>query len=116
VTQRMGWVTQTSRSFRATAPTVNTTGPRNHFFPHKLIIDGLGRSFLEDIRDYPESGVARRYRRLGLSVRQGQKLKRKLLDDHLIEEREERTTTGRLRLIRLTEQGQGCLEEKGKAA
>ena len=60
-------------------------------------------AFLADVREHPDSGIAARYKRLGISVRQGQKLKARLLDNHLIEDREIRTKTGRLRVIRLTE-------------
>jgi len=67
--------------------------------------------FLSDVRDYPESGVAARYRRLGLSVRQGQKLKDKLLKQGLIQEHDEHTQTGRLKVVRLTEQGCQALSE-----
>lgn len=41
-------------------------------------------AFLKDVQKYPESGIAARYRRLGLSVRQGQKLIAKLLEQDLI--------------------------------
>lgn len=62
-------------------------------------------AFLKDVQEYPDSGIAARYKRLGLSVRQGQKMKAKLLEDGLIEEHQETTKTGRLRVIRLTEKG-----------
>jgi hypothetical protein len=67
--------------------------------------------FLKDVQEYPESGIAARYKRLGLSVRQGQKLKAKLLDKKLIEERQETTKTGRLRVILLTENGNKILAQ-----
>lgn len=66
---------------------------------------GPAEAFLLDVHDYPESGVAARYKRLGLSVRQGQKLKERLVREGLLEDREEHTPTGRIRLLRLTEQG-----------
>ena len=71
--------------------------------------NGFDVRFLRDVKDYPESGVAVRYKRLGISVRQGQKLKARLAQDGKIEEHEERTPTGRIRVIRLTEQGKGLV-------
>ena len=65
--------------------------------------------FLKDVIEYPESGVAARYKRLGLSVRQGQKLIAKLLEQGLIEQYEETTKTGRLKVIHLTEKGKSLL-------
>jgi len=61
--------------------------------------------FLKDVKKYPESGIAARYKRLGLSVRQGQKLKARLLVQGLIKEYKESIKTGRLKIIRLTEKG-----------
>ena len=81
---------------------------------HRLSEPTLGPTslaFLTDVRDYPESGVAARYKRLGLSARQGQKLKNKLVQQELIDERDEHTQTGRLKVVRLTEQGRGALSE-----
>jgi DNA-binding MarR family transcriptional regulator len=59
--------------------------------------------------DHPDSGVAARYKRLGLSVRQGQKLKARLASAGLIGEQEEATKTGRIRRIRLTDKGRRLL-------
>ena len=64
----------------------------------------LEQLFLQDVREYPESGIGERYRRLGISVRQGQRLKAQLVEKGLIEEAEKKTKTGRLRVIRLTGQ------------
>ena len=69
------------------------------------LIENLKRAFLVDIRDYPESGIAERYRRLGLSVRQGQKMKDRALKDELIEEYTETMKTGRIKIIKLTKKG-----------
>jgi len=71
-------------------------------------------AFLADVRDYPESGVAARYRRLGLSVRQGQKLKDKLVQQGLIQEHDEHTPTGRIKVVRLTEKGELAMSEHDK--
>ncbi|MGD0572889.1 MAG: DUF87 domain-containing protein [Sedimentisphaerales bacterium] len=64
---------------------------------------------LRDIQDYPDSGIAARYKRLGLSVRQGQKLKAKALELSLAHERPETTRTGRQTLTQLTEKGKAVL-------
>lgn len=65
---------------------------------------------LSDIASYPESGIAERYKRLGLSVRQGQKTKESLLARGLIQEEIQTTSRGKLRVIRLTEEGRLCLD------
>jgi len=68
--------------------------------------NGLYARFLRDVKDNPDSGVAERYKRLGISVRQGQKLKARLAQDGMIEEYEKRVPTGRIRVIRLSEKGE----------
>lgn len=72
-------------------------------------VNNLEMAFMRDVADYPDSGVAARYRRLGLSGRQGQKLKTRLLDQGLIEEQLGTTSAGRLMTVRLTEQGRQLL-------
>ena len=61
--------------------------------------------FIRDIQSHPDSGIAARYKRLGLSVRQGQKIKARLLDQGLIEEYHKTTDRGRLSIVRTTEKG-----------
>ena len=68
-------------------------------------MDDLVLAFLKDVAAHPESGIAERYKRLGVSVRQGQKVKFRLLEAHMIEDHEELTRTGRIRKIRLTDKG-----------
>lgn len=68
-------------------------------------------AFLKDVQGYPQSGVSARYKRLGSSVRQGQKLKAQLLKDGLIEEQNETTKVGRLTVIRITEKGSALLSK-----
>lgn len=68
------------------------------------------RALLTDIARFPESGIAERYKRLGLSVRQGQKTKEALLARGLIQEEIQTTSRGKLRVIRLTEEGRHCLD------
>jgi hypothetical protein len=71
-------------------------------------------AFLQDVVDHPDGGVAARYKRLGLSGRQGQKLKTKLLEQGLIEEQLGTTQAGRLMTIRLSEQGRQRLSNAGE--
>jgi predicted transcriptional regulator len=68
-------------------------------------MDDLALAFLRDVEAYPECGIAERYKRLGISVRQGQKLKFRLLEADLIEDHEELTHTGRIHKMRLTTKG-----------
>lgn len=75
-------------------------------------LPGLNKSeieFLKDVEEHPDSGVAARYERLGLSVRQGQKLIERLFETSLIEQQLDTTKTGRMRVIRLTENGKNAL-------
>jgi len=74
------------------------------------------RALLLDVDAYPDSGVAARYKRLGVSVRQGQKLKLKLVADGILEEAEEHTRSGRVVVLRLTEKGRRSLESRRTAA
>jgi hypothetical protein len=69
----------------------------------------LELAFLRDVKDYSDSGIAARYKRLSLSVRQGQKLKDQALQQSLIEETIEATKTGRLKVLQLTEKGKAML-------
>ncbi len=68
-------------------------------------------AFLADVREFPESGVAERYKRMGLSVRQGQKLKEVIVEKGLVREQVQTTRSGKLRVIRLTEQGKLSLSD-----
>jgi hypothetical protein len=78
--------------------------------------DNVANAFLEDIKHDPDSGVAARYKRLGLSVRQGQNLKSRLADQGLIEEHLETTDTGRRMTVRLTAKGGRLLCQTKKDA
>jgi hypothetical protein len=68
--------------------------------------------FVADVQHHPDGGVADRYKRLRISVRQGQRLKARLASARLIEEHEEVTKTGRIRRIRLTDKGRRFLERR----
>ncbi|GAF88360.1 unnamed protein product [marine sediment metagenome] len=65
---------------------------------------------LADVAEFPESGIAERYKRLGISVRQGQKIKDKLIEKKMIQEQVQTISRGKLRVIRLTEQGRMVAE------
>ena len=90
---------------------VESDFPLEDSLPHSqlAIPNAQEVAFLSDIQRYPDSGVAARYKRLGLSVRQGQKLKAQLLKDGLIDDHTDITKTGRLTTIRLTEHGKQLL-------
>jgi len=94
-------------------PDIVSGEPRSERTVHIISRD---EAFLVDVRAYPDSGVAARYKRLGLSVRQGQKLKLKSVADGLLEEADEHTQTGRVVSLRLTEKGRHQLEKHGNAA
>jgi predicted transcriptional regulator len=77
----------------------------------ETVIPSLEARFIADVKANPESGIAERYRRLGISVRQGQKIKAELVQKGFIQEEEEHTKTGRIRKIRLTEKGKTALSK-----
>ena len=74
-------------------------------------VDDLMVALLRDVEHHPDSGVAERYKRLGISVRQGQKLKDALIGQGLVQEELQTTRTGRCRVIRLSEQGRLLLSD-----
>jgi len=74
-------------------------------------IDDSVLAFLKDIQQHPDSGIAERYKRLEISVRQGQKLKTKTLEKGLVEESTRTIKTGRLKVIQLTQKGRAALSE-----
>ena len=71
-------------------------------------------TMLRDIQRFPDSGIAERYKRMGLSVRQGQKLKLRLIDAGFIVEHMLTTHAGKLRVVQLTEQGQLVLSAQSQ--
>ncbi|MBN1804958.1 MAG: ATP-binding protein, partial [Sedimentisphaerales bacterium] len=73
------------------------------------LAENMEMSFLQDIQNFPYSGIAERYKRLDISVRQGQKLKAKALNQELIQEQIQTTKTGRMKVISLTERGENLL-------
>ncbi len=79
-------------------------------------IESEALRLLEDVEAHPEGGIAARYLRLGISVRQGQRIKDKLVEQSLLMEREQRTGIGRVKALALTEQGIHALRSQGEAA
>jgi hypothetical protein len=79
--------------------------------PQAARLPDVRAAFLDDVDHYPDSGIALRYRRLGLSVRQGQKIKIELIAAGWITEEIQTTHHGRVRTIRLTEQGRLSVQE-----
>ena len=87
------------------------TGPVTGGIPQpQFLVDKQESAFLQDVQAYPDSGVAARYKRFGISVRQGQRIKQGLLEKGLIQESQEATEMGRLKVIRLTEKGVETME------
>jgi len=60
--------------------------------------------FLRDVRDYPDSGVAERYKRLGWGGNKGNRVQRNLVAKGSVEMEDVESPTGRRRVVRLTEQ------------
>ena len=88
------------------------TGPHASTGDAERELNELEFAFLNDVAAFPEGGVAERYKRLGLSVRQGQKVKDVLVEKRLIQEQVQTTLHGKLRVIRLSEQGRLFLENQ----
>jgi len=74
--------------------------------------DKLKIAFLKDVEEHPDSGIASRYKRLKISVRQGQKLKSKLLHENLIVENMELSSTGRVKAVQLTDEGKQLIKRE----
>lgn len=63
------------------------------------------RKLLEDIRDHPHAGVVERYKRLSWSRRRGNEQKRLLLEKGLVATEEIPTKSGRVVILKLSEEG-----------
>ncbi|MCA9443500.1 MAG: DUF87 domain-containing protein, partial [Candidatus Omnitrophica bacterium] len=100
VAKRMGRETSPSLTVPPTPSPIPV--PVSPPAPLEAALDNLALIFLKDIADHPDSGVANRYKRMGISVRQGQKLKARLVEEGLIEDRLETTEKGTKRVVRLT--------------
>lgn len=71
----------------------------------KRELNGEEKAFLVDIAKYPVSGVAKRYERIKISSRRGNKIKEALLGRNLIEEESIVIKAGRTVLLRLSKKG-----------
>jgi len=98
-----------------TEPTINIPNQEStaNIASKPVTIDAGILAFLQDIQQHPDSGIARRYKRLEISVRQGQKLKETAIVRGLIEEHIETTKTGRIKVVRITRKGQTIISQKG---
>ena len=65
--------------------------------------------FLKDVALVPNSGVAARYRRCGLSGRQGDKIKHLLLEKGCIQEKEHISPKGMSKVLSLSESGENIV-------
>ena len=70
--------------------------------------------FLEDILTYPDDGVKKRYKRLGLSTGTGNRLKEQLLEQSWLEDQVVELGRTRKVLLRLTKTGKEALGLDGK--
>ncbi len=93
----------------SSASTSNNPSPDRE---SKSAMPSLREKFLKDVSELPESGIAARYKRLGISVRQGQKIKDLCVQKGLIREHREITNKGRRKVIRLTEKGALALSKE----
>ncbi len=81
--------------------------PRVPLFDNALNEGGF--AFLSDVLSYPDDGVKKRYRRLGISVGMGNRLKEQLLDQGWLEAHVVKLGRTRKVLLRLTKQGKEAL-------
>jgi hypothetical protein len=88
-------------------PIAQTAAQTDVIIPRRA--DALITRFLEDICNYPDSGIAARYKRLGISVRQGQKVKARAIEDQLIDEQYENTHVGRIITLEISAKGRQFL-------
>ena len=94
----------------AMAPFIRSAEPRAEV--QQVSLSDSEMRLLKDIALATNSGVVARYTRLGLSGRQGDKAKRSLIEQGLIEETERLTPKGRTKSIRLTTSGKRILSER----
>ena len=71
------------------------------------------REFLEDVIVHRTSGISERYRRLGLSVDAGNKMKDALLSCNFLLSSDVSTGTGRIKYLELSEKGKDLLRQMG---
>ena len=88
-------------------------GEKGHDLSSKKahLAGNLEMAFLRDIKEHPDSGIAQRYKRLGISVRQGQKIKENLLHKGVIKEYIETNEKGRIRRLQTTGKSTNTLRQ-----
>ena len=98
---------------QAMMPFIRSTEPlgNENDIPSQIKFTETEMAFLKDVALVPNCGVVARYTRLKLSGRQGDKVKRSLIDLGLVEEIETLTPSGRKKVLRLTERGMSVLAE-----
>lgn len=69
------------------------------------------QAFVMDILKHPDSGNSNRYQRIGISVRQGQKIKDRLREAGWIQESEEISATGRKKILKLLPKAEKYMNE-----
>jgi len=74
-------------------------------------LEDFFEAFLKDVLAYPDSGVTRRWERLGITANEGLYIRYELARKGLIQEKRERNPAGKTIIsIRLTEKGKESLE------
>jgi len=71
------------------------------------------REFLEDVMKYRTSGISERYKRLGLSVDEGNRIKNYLLSSNIIISSDVSTGRGRIKYLELSRKGKELLSKMG---
>jgi hypothetical protein len=79
----------------------------------EIKLNGEGRQLLEDIVNFPVSGVADRFRRLNVTVYVGYKILNGLVSVGLVESNFVATPKGRVRFLQLSEKGRELIGERG---
>ncbi len=104
-------LTETSRPLPV--PSQRKPSVESSFPTYRAHSDDLAQAFLRDVADYPDTGISARYKRLGVSVRQGQKVKLRAIEAGLVREQKVSTKTGRLMRICLTDKGGSLTKQQG---
>jgi hypothetical protein len=77
----------------------------------QVILEADERLFLADIATHPVSGVVARYTRLGMNRYRGNQIQNRLLDKKLIYWRPVSTSSGRLKVLVLTDEGKRAIPD-----
>ena len=77
----------------------------------EVVLGENERRFLEDIASHPISGVVARYTRLGINRYQGNQIQNRLIEKKLISWRPVSTSSGRLKVLVLTDAGKRAIPD-----